>query len=231
MTANAKTLFLTDGKAYKNGLGHVEVVRLVAPETTFPFEGASSLLRYMADGRYVSEDGGLAAYNLIEEVPVSMVEHPRVLDDAVLFPIIRTLDYRVSQRFLVAAGSFDEAEEKVREFVESDWHSSSASELGVIQVSEEMSQIEGSQDFVPGEEVVSAKQAALDVSVESMHLQGKAAEMFELLKKIAERPQMYHFAVTDLGLEAKALVDGIQSMFQADKKALFDVKVLAQQEE
>lgn len=60
---------LEDGKKYRNKLGQVLTVKLVAPGTEFPFEGVEDPMRFMENGYYMPERGlAVNDLDLIEQV-------------------------------------------------------------------------------------------------------------------------------------------------------------------
>jgi hypothetical protein len=55
--------------------------------------------------------------------------------------------------------------------------------------------------------------------------------MLSLLRKIAERPQMFHHCVADLGNEVKAFVDAVDASFDESERLLLAVKAKAHPED
>ncbi|ABO59820.1 hypothetical protein LA345_40210 (plasmid) [Burkholderia vietnamiensis] len=150
----------------------------------------------------------------------------------VLFPIDRTLDYRVSQRYLVAAEGFDEAEAKLHEYLDLDGSMTAAAALGVVQVSDQMEQIENSHEISHGDAPIRVSgEPVLDQSMKDLLVTAKSAEMLSLLRKIAERPQMFHHCVADLGNEVKAFVDAVDASFDESERLLLAVKAKAHPED
>lgn len=65
-------LNLQDGRAYRDGAGDRVQVRLAYADSDLPFERTNGdPTRYMADGRYIDDELGLATavYDLVEEWP------------------------------------------------------------------------------------------------------------------------------------------------------------------
>ncbi|WP_425952951.1 hypothetical protein [Ralstonia pseudosolanacearum] len=147
--------------------------------------------------------------------------------EPVLFPIKRTLDYSVIQNFLVAAEDVESAKEKVAEFVDSDWTPQSARLYGVALISNVTYQREESQDIEKDGGLVPVSAAAIKESVSDVVIEGRAGEMFALLVKIAERHQMYHANVADLGMEVKTFIDTVQAEIAQNQQTLVEVTAQA----
>jgi len=142
-----------------------------------------------------------------------------------LFPITRTLDYRVTQNFVVSAKSFEHAAVKVGEFVEDGWDAATSLRMGVVQVSDSMEQIGNSQEFVFGDEEISGQQACVDSSIDKVVIESKAVQMYALLKKVSESPSLIS---TTIGDEIYEYLRVIQAKLDEPRETL--LKVIAQAE-
>lgn len=128
-----------------------------------------------------------------------------------LYPVSRAIDYTATQTFCVLAESAEAAEEQLDTFCErTDWSPDAAKLHGVVQLGDELEQIENSCEVSVGDPVAAAA-LATDGSMSQLVKEGKAAAMFELLQKIALRPQMYTAPLADLGMEVKAFVEAMEA--------------------
>ncbi len=58
---------LEDGKTYLDGTGREVTVKLVSPNSDYPFEGVDDPMLYMADGRYIPERNlSVNVFDLVE---------------------------------------------------------------------------------------------------------------------------------------------------------------------
>jgi hypothetical protein len=126
----------------------------------------------------------------------------------VLYPIDRSIDYRVWQRFLVAASCFAEASEKVSDFLHTDMSAASAANYGVVQINDEMDQLEGTQNTVWGNEAVHATTAVIERSMIDQIIQGKAARMHALLVKMADAPLKHRIELNEFVVALQAEIAG-----------------------
>lgn len=141
-----------------------------------------------------------------------------------LFPIERSLEYRIKQRFIVSAKSFDEAAAKVAEFVDSDWSCESAKNYGLVQVSDELEQIENSQEINYGDDVLTSDDdCQVDESMQNLLIENRAPKMLALLRKISSSPAVHQGSTSDLGVEVKAFVDSIDAELAIPGNALKDL--------
>lgn len=146
-----------------------------------------------------------------------------IATEVVLYPIDRSIDYRVWQRFLVAASCFPEAGEKVSDFLHSDMTTASALKHGVVQINDEMDQLEGTQNTVFGNEVVHATAAIIERSMIDQIIQGKAAEMHALLVKMSDAPVKHR-------IELNAFVSALHAEIAGHNAVLANVIAKARPE-
>lgn len=128
-----------------------------------------------------------------------------------IFLITRTLDYRISQQFAVTAITAEEAEGKVGEFVDSDWSSDAAKRLGVVQLSDEMEQIDNTQEIEHNEQLPAGERPKVQDSMPRLINENHAQQMYEMLKKVVECPQMYLAGISELGMEVKTFMDALNA--------------------
>ena len=138
-----------------------------------------------------------------------------MVEETSLFNVKRSLDYTVTQEFLVRASDPDEAIETVAEFCDnSGWGHDESIDYGVAQTSDSMEQIENSQTIVCDEQptqVIAIEQDFHMNSLNKLMLQEQSAEMFALLKTVAQTPAMFHANVSALGMQIKAYVDSLEA--------------------
>lgn len=136
------------------------------------------------------------------------------------FPVTRTIDYTVIQKFLVRARNEDDACARVNEFTdETDWGVAASRERGVVQISDEMEQIENSLETVPGGTPWNLAEVFVDSSMEKLAKENRAAAMFDLLKKIAAEESLSEFQE-----EAKKLVGQIEEKINTQQQLLGELK-------
>jgi len=137
------------------------------------------------------------------------------------FPVERTIDYTVRQRFLVLASDPDQAGELVERFAEeTDWSVEAGKALGVFRVSDDMEQMENTCEVVPAQAPISGAAANVDESLAKLTVENSAQTMLALLRKIAMTPAIYCAGTSALGMEVKALVDGLDLQISSPHDAV-----------
>jgi len=140
-----------------------------------------------------------------------------------LFPITRTLDYTVIQKFLVKAHNQDDACERVDEFAdETDWGPAASLEKGVVQISDMMRQIENSLVVSPGGTSWNLAEVLVDPSMAKLAKENHTAAMFDLLKNISGEES--RVSLYQLQEEAKKLVGEIEKTINTQEELLAGIK-------
>lgn len=149
-----------------------------------------------------------------------------------LFPVTRTLDYTVIQKFLVKAPNQDDACERVDEFAdETDWGPEASLERGVVQISDEMEQIENTLETVPGGTSWNLAEVSVDQSMAKLAKENHTAAMFDLLKRLASVSSLpirasveERVSLCQLQEEAKTLVGEIEGVINTQEVLLAELK-------
>ncbi len=131
------------------------------------------------------------------------------------FRLKRSIDYTVEQAFVVVATTQDEAQEALANFADgSDWSEAASKKYGVVQVSDEIDQIENSDEITCEGAVDLTNPKLVEQSYVNICMEGIAIEMLTMLRKVAETPN-HREKLNAIALEAKALVDAFDAELDA----------------
>lgn len=140
-----------------------------------------------------------------------------------LFPIKRTIDYAVIQKFLVKAKNKEDACDRLDEFTdETDWGAAASRERGVVQISDMMRQTENTLVVSPGGTSWNLAEVSVDPSMAKLAKENHTAAMFDLLKKISgEESRVSLFQLQE---DAKKLVGEIEGVINTQEELLAEIK-------